>query len=123
MTEPRFEDTAARWQAVTKRSPGADGQFVYAVTSTRIYCRPTCPSRKPKRENVLFFESGALAETAGYRACKRCTPDALSTSDRQVQAVRRACELIQSSPEPPRLASTTASARDRGTAVFLQQSR
>ena len=103
MTETRFEDTTARWQAVRERIPGADGRFVYAVRTTRIYCRPTCPSRRPKRENVLFFGSPALAEAAGYRACKRCTPDAPSTSDKQIQMVRKVCELVETSPEPPQL--------------------
>ena len=63
------------WQQVLERDPRADGQFVYAVKSTRIYCRPTCPSRRPDRKNVTFFPSPAAAVAAGYRACLRCEPD------------------------------------------------
>lgn len=63
-----------RWQAVVVRDQGADGQFVYAVRTTGVYCRPSCASRQPRRENVTFFALPALAEAAGYRACKRCHP-------------------------------------------------
>ncbi len=62
------------WQQVLARDRSADGQFVYAVKSTRIFCRPSCPSRRPTRKSVTFFPSPALAEAAGYRACKRCQP-------------------------------------------------
>ena len=63
-----------RWAAVLDRDTAADGRFVYAVASTRIYCRPTCPSRRPHRRNVRFFATPAAAESAGYRACRRCRP-------------------------------------------------
>ncbi|GAC1359631.1 MAG: bifunctional DNA-binding transcriptional regulator/O6-methylguanine-DNA methyltransferase Ada [Acidobacteriaceae bacterium] len=62
------------WQQVLARDASADGQFVYAVKSTRIFCRPSCPSRRPTRKNVTFFPSPTAAEAAGYRACKRCEP-------------------------------------------------
>jgi AraC family transcriptional regulator of adaptative response/methylated-DNA-[protein]-cysteine methyltransferase len=64
-----------QWQQVLARDADADGQFVYAVKSTKIYCRPSCPSRRPAKKNVSFFPNTALAEAAGYRACKRCEPD------------------------------------------------
>ena len=64
-----------RWQQVLDRDPRADGRSVYAVLSTKIYCRPICPSRRPARANVDFFLTTAEAERAGYRACKRCRPD------------------------------------------------
>ena len=64
-----------QWQQVLARDQHADGQFFYAVRSTRIYCRPSCPSRRPARKNVSFFPTAAAAEQAGYRACKRCEPD------------------------------------------------
>jgi AraC family transcriptional regulator, regulatory protein of adaptative response / methylated-DNA-[protein]-cysteine methyltransferase len=67
-------DDEIRWTAVLERDPGADGEFVYAVASTRVYCRPTCPSRRPNRRQVRFFRSPAEAEAGGYRACRRCTP-------------------------------------------------
>jgi len=63
-----------RWLAISQRDKAQDGQFVYGVASTRIYCRPSCPSRLPRRENVRLFELPAQAEAAGFRACKRCQP-------------------------------------------------
>src|SRR5438045_9299506 len=62
------------WRAVERRDPRFDGRFVYAVRSTRVYCRPSCPSRRPSRANVRFFEAPDEAERAGYRACLRCRP-------------------------------------------------
>jgi class 3 adenylate cyclase len=64
----------AQWQAVDRRDARADGLFYYAVASTGIYCRPTCPARRPRRENVSFFASCEAAERAGFRACKLCRP-------------------------------------------------
>src|SRR5580698_6424655 len=64
-----------QWQQVLERDASADGQFFYAVKSTKIYCRPSCPSRRPTRKNVTFFPTAAAAEQAGFRACKRCEPD------------------------------------------------
>ena len=68
------------WQAVLARDRRADGAFVYAVSSTGIYCRPSCPSRKPRRERTAFFPSPQDAERAGYRACRRCRPGATAPS-------------------------------------------
>ena len=62
------------WRAVERRDPRFDGRFVYAVRSTRIYCRPSCPSRRPARDRVAFYTEPAAAEEAGYRACRRCHP-------------------------------------------------
>jgi AraC family transcriptional regulator, regulatory protein of adaptative response / methylated-DNA-[protein]-cysteine methyltransferase len=64
-----------QWQQVLERDASADGQFFYAVKSTKVYCKPSCPSRRPTRKNVTFFPTAALAEAAGYRACLRCEPD------------------------------------------------
>ena len=78
-----------RWQAVASRDLAADGGFVYAVTSTGIYCRPTCPSRRPRRNHVRFFPTSADAERAGFRACRRCRPeDALSPAVARVAKAR-----------------------------------
>ena len=63
-----------RWTAVLDRDTAAEGRFVYAVASTRIYCRPTCPSRRPQRRHVRFFATAAAAEAEGYRPCRRCRP-------------------------------------------------
>jgi AraC family transcriptional regulator of adaptative response / DNA-3-methyladenine glycosylase II len=64
-----------RYLAVLRRDTQFDGRFVFAVRTTRIYCRPGCPAPRPLQKNVLFYESGAAARAAGFRACKRCRPD------------------------------------------------
>ena len=71
------------WNAVLSKDRRFDGQFVFAVSSTGIYCRPSCPSRRPKRENVSFFQVPAAAESAGFRACRRCHPAESSQTDPQ----------------------------------------
>jgi AraC family transcriptional regulator, regulatory protein of adaptative response / methylated-DNA-[protein]-cysteine methyltransferase len=83
------------WDAVAARSRQADGAFVYAVTTTGVYCRPSCPSRRPRRENVQFFPLPEAAEQAGYRACRRCHPQQLPARDPAAERVRRACRLIE----------------------------
>jgi len=62
------------WEAVAAKDARFDGEFVFAVSSTKIYCRPSCPSRRPRRENVTFFPLPDAAEQAGFRACLRCEP-------------------------------------------------
>src|SRR5258707_14778107 len=69
------------WRAVQDRTRTADGAFVYAVRTTHVYCRPSCPSRKPLRGNVEFFSLPEAAEQAGYRACLRCRPRDLPAGD------------------------------------------
>src|SRR5579863_7087165 len=86
---------AARWQAVQTRDRSADGVFVYAVRSTRIYCRPSCPSRKPRREQVLFFPLPEAAEQQGFRACQRCRPQAAPLRDARIEKVSRVCREIE----------------------------
>lgn len=85
----------ALWQAVQERDSRYDGVFVYGVGSTRIYCRPTCPARRPRRAQVRFFTLTAEAQAAGFRACKRCHPASTSRATRQVQQVVRACRHIE----------------------------
>jgi AraC family transcriptional regulator of adaptative response/methylated-DNA-[protein]-cysteine methyltransferase len=89
-------DAEQCWQAVLARSREADGTFVYAVRSTRIYCRPSCPSRRPGREQVVFFSQPGSAEVEGFRACRRCRPQAPSA---QAEAVKRACRYMEQHPE------------------------
>jgi len=84
-----------RWQQVLDRDGGADGTFVYGVTSTGIYCRPSCPARKPGPERVRFFAVPQAAEQAGFRACKRCRPQNKTAADPRLDAVRRACRVIE----------------------------
>lgn len=86
-----------RWQAMQSRNPNYDGEFVYAVRTTGIYCRPTCPARKPKRENVEFFAACHLAERAGYRPCKRCHPHEVPADHPQMELVVRVCRYLEQS--------------------------
>jgi AraC family transcriptional regulator, regulatory protein of adaptative response / methylated-DNA-[protein]-cysteine methyltransferase len=86
-----------RWQAVLARDLKLDGEFVFAVSSTHIYCRPSCPSRRPRRDRVSFFVSPAGAEEAGYRACLRCHPR--GAIEQKSELVRRACELLEQADE------------------------
>src|ERR1035438_9002318 len=84
-----------QWQQVLERDARADGQFFYAVKSTKIYCRPSCPSRRPAKKNVRFFSTAAAAEQAGYRACKRCEPDrAIPRPDPQAAAIAAAADYL-----------------------------
>jgi AraC family transcriptional regulator, regulatory protein of adaptative response / methylated-DNA-[protein]-cysteine methyltransferase len=88
--------SSEQWQQVLDRDRAADGQFVYAVKSTRVYCKPSCASRRPMRKNVTFFLTPALAEAAGYRACQRCRPKHIGTEpDPQAGAIAAAAEYLK----------------------------
>lgn len=91
------------WQAICNRDTSYDGVFVFAVKTTGIYCRPSCPARRAKRENVVFFNLNKEAEAAGFRACLRCQPKALSQQQRQSHLIEKACDLIAQSETTPRL--------------------
>ena len=95
-----------QWQQVLQRDASADGQFFYAVQSTRIYCRPSCPSRRPARRSVRFFPTASAAEQAGFRACKRCQPElATPRPDPQAAVIAAASEyLAEHATERTRLA-------------------
>jgi AraC family transcriptional regulator of adaptative response/methylated-DNA-[protein]-cysteine methyltransferase len=99
--------SAAQWQAVLTRDASQDGRFVFAVTTTGIYCRPSCPARRPLQKNTRFFPTPACAERAGFRPCKRCQPHAQSQTQsleqRHTDAITRACRLIDSSDDLPTL--------------------
>ena len=84
------------WQAVVARDQRYDGQFVFAVSSTHIYCRPSCPSRRPNRERVRFFSLPEAAEQAGYRACLRCEPKTARVLDPQIEMVHTVCRYLDS---------------------------
>jgi len=105
-----FDTDAARWEAVQRRDPAADGLFVTCVKSTGIYCRPTCSARLPRRENVLFHPTPAAAERAGFRPCKRCRPADPDAGARHARAVAEACRHIEAAEEPPNLESLAAAA-------------
>jgi AraC family transcriptional regulator of adaptative response/methylated-DNA-[protein]-cysteine methyltransferase len=74
------------WDAVLRRDRGYDGKFVYVAITTGIYCRPSCPSRRPHRRHALFFSTAAEAEGAGYVACLRCHPNSLNPAEKSVKA-------------------------------------
>jgi AraC family transcriptional regulator, regulatory protein of adaptative response / methylated-DNA-[protein]-cysteine methyltransferase len=93
------------WEAVCSRNRAFDGVFVYAVRSTGIFCRPSCPSRRPRREHVQFFDSSAEAERAGFRACRRCQPEKRTSDEPNLALVQRICRyLTESRDEIPTLA-------------------
>jgi AraC family transcriptional regulator of adaptative response/methylated-DNA-[protein]-cysteine methyltransferase len=91
------------YSAVAARDKASDGTFVYSVATTGIYCRPSCPSRHARRENMAFHASCAAAEAAGFRPCKRCKPDAASLDTEHAQRVAQACRMIEEAEEPPTL--------------------
>jgi AraC family transcriptional regulator of adaptative response/methylated-DNA-[protein]-cysteine methyltransferase len=96
-------DEGECWKAVAHRDAAADGDFVYAVVTTGIYCRPSCPTPTPLRRNVRFFSDPAAAEAAGFSACKRCRPTQPSPLAWQVATVGKACDILQTSEHAPSL--------------------
>jgi len=97
-------DAAGRarlWRAFNERDTRFDGKFVAAVRTTGIYCRASCPARKPLRRNVVFYAAPELARQAGYRACKRCRPDRAGLSDPTTERVLAICHYIRSAPAEP----------------------
>lgn len=92
-----------RWAAVVRRDSASDGKFVYAVSTTGIYCRPSCPSRVAKPEHVSFHATCEEAEKAGFRACLRCRPNAASLAERHAALVAEACRRIEDAEELPSL--------------------
>ena len=91
------------WEAVCARDGEHDGSFVFAVVTTGVYCRPSCPARRPLRRNVRFFALGREAERAGFRACKRCKPNEISKAQRDAMAVAEACRALEAADTPPPL--------------------
>jgi AraC family transcriptional regulator of adaptative response/methylated-DNA-[protein]-cysteine methyltransferase len=100
---PTFSSDDARWEAVLGRDRAADGTFYYAVRTTGVYCRPSCPARRARRENVCFFVTFDMAEQAGYRPCKRCRPHAAGDIAQHAAAVEKACRLIEQAEDMPSL--------------------
>src|SRR5580692_4212957 len=92
-TEMAESSQSRWWQAVEARDASQDGSFVFAVSSTGVYCRPSCPSRRPRRENVAFFRRPDEAEKAGYRACLRCRPK--SAGHGIAEEARAICRYIE----------------------------
>jgi AraC family transcriptional regulator of adaptative response/methylated-DNA-[protein]-cysteine methyltransferase len=94
-------DAETAWAAFMRRDRSWDGRVIGAVSSTGIYCKPSCPARRPKRENVTFFATCEEAQAAGYRPCRRCKPDEVG---RDREAVSRALKIIEQAEEAPSLA-------------------
>jgi AraC family transcriptional regulator of adaptative response/methylated-DNA-[protein]-cysteine methyltransferase len=90
----------ALWNAVLERDAGHDGEFVFAVATTGVYCRPSCPARRPRRENVKFFPHPDGAERAGFRACLRCRPRALSGNG-ETNFAKEVCRYIEQHLDEP----------------------
>ena len=89
-----YATEAARWAAVAASDSAADAHFFYSVATTGVYCKPSCPSRLPRRENVGFFTSAEAARHAGFRACRRCKPDIMACDSLDVLAVTAAARMI-----------------------------
>jgi len=96
----KIETADPRWSAVIARDARQDGQFVFAVSTTGVYCRPSCAARRPRRENVQFFARPEAAEQAGFRACLRCRPKIFSGNS-EVDAVKAICRFIEQHLDEP----------------------
>jgi AraC family transcriptional regulator, regulatory protein of adaptative response / methylated-DNA-[protein]-cysteine methyltransferase len=105
MNSMNLTSKSSQWKKVLERDKRVDGQFVYGVRSTRIYCRPSCPSRRPKPENVVFFENIESARKEGYRACLRCHPDHANGNSSHIKLVAQVCQFIEENDQPPSLSS------------------
>jgi AraC family transcriptional regulator of adaptative response/methylated-DNA-[protein]-cysteine methyltransferase len=102
-------DDEGYWRAVLTRDERFDGRFVFAVRSTGIYCRPSCPARRPRRPQVLFFPLPEAAERAGFRSCRRCRPRGAGPRQATAAWVARACREIETKlDEPPTLGQLAA---------------
>ena len=110
-----FQTAESRYEAMATRDPAADGQFIVGVITTGIYCRNTCPARRPKRENVRFFDSPEQARTAGFRACLRCDPD---DAGEHAELIERVREMLHRQGATPSLAEL---AREAGLSAWHVQ--
>jgi len=100
-----------RWAAVCARDAAFDGAFVFAVKTTGVFCRPSCGARRPLRGNVRFYESAAIAQLSGFRACKRCKPLEVSAKQARTAMVTRLCRLIEEREQEPTLDDLAAVAK------------
>ncbi len=104
MSATSYGSADERWAAVGRRDRNADGVFWYSVSSTGVYCRPSCGARAALRKHVAFHDSQEAAQAAGFRPCQRCKPDQPPLAERHAQIVARACRLIEGSEGEPNLA-------------------
>jgi AraC family transcriptional regulator of adaptative response/methylated-DNA-[protein]-cysteine methyltransferase len=108
-------DPRERLARIYSRDPAADGLFWYSVVTTGVFCRPTCPSRRAKPENIRFHDTLADARRTGFRPCQRCRPEEPSADERRRQLVEQACRLMESRTPP-------VSSRDLAAAVGVSPS-
>jgi len=101
MHRSQFAEDNSRWRAVLARDRQLDGAFVFAVRTTGIYCRPSCPARRPRRQHVVFYPLAEAAERAGFRPCRRCRPHEVALRDRATTLVHRICQFIDANGEEP----------------------
>ena len=116
---PRHIGPGEFWEAVLHRDRRFQYLFVYAVRSTGVYCRPTCASRRPRREQVSFFAGPEAAERAGFRACRRCRPRENAFRDPHAEVVQRLCRYIDAHIEEP--VSLAVLSREAGLSAFHLQ--
>jgi AraC family transcriptional regulator, regulatory protein of adaptative response / methylated-DNA-[protein]-cysteine methyltransferase len=110
-----------QWQQVLERDASADGQFFYAVKSTGIFCKPSCPSRRPTRKQVRFFPTTEAAEAAGFRACKRCEPERTTAkADPQAEAIAAVTEYLKEHAEERTKLEDVAKATGVGKLTILR---
>jgi AraC family transcriptional regulator of adaptative response/methylated-DNA-[protein]-cysteine methyltransferase len=119
-TSPAANSEEVFWRAIRTRDGGYDGLFYYGVRTTGVYCRPSCASRQPKRENVFFFALPEAARQAGFRACLRCRPDETVIRDPQAELTQSLCRLIDQHLEEP-LNFAALSARVKLSQFHLQR--
>ncbi len=113
-------DEQAAWEAFERRDRAADDRFVVAVSTTRIYCRPSCPARRPRREHVRFYGAGREAAAAGYRACLRCKPDEVARDRAAVAAALKVLEEAEATIPLPALASAVGYAPHHFQRLFTR---
>ena len=104
------------WQAVLARDRRADGRFLFGVRTTGIFCRPSCPARRPARRNVVFFARAEAARAAGFRPCRRCRPETFSAGlGRETALLERACRLLEAEGAPATLSGLARALGTRST--------
>lgn len=113
-------DEQAAWEAFERRDRAADDRFVVAVSTTRIYCRPSCPARRPRREHVRFYGAGREAAAAGYRACLRCKPDEVARDRAAVAAALKVLEEAEATVPLQALASAVGYAPHHFQRLFTR---
>jgi AraC family transcriptional regulator of adaptative response/methylated-DNA-[protein]-cysteine methyltransferase len=119
--ELRTIDEETRWHAVETRDANFNGIFFYGVRSTGIYCKPSCASRRPRRAQVVFYDSCGAAEAAKFRPCRRCRPREAATRDARLEMVEHACRLIEAAAPEEGLPSLAALGATLGISPYRLQ--